>query len=188
MDWQVSATLRNLFSTNISRWTSDTKQADEMSKLSSAVCPLTTFSPKAEFIPLSSRHTRKNKVTSSLSLHLPVHQVSFLTIIRSSKIGNAAQAFEAGILNMYANVSSWKQSDTSTSRQTHALVYLGENIHLHTQHSLSVTSRAGAAAAASPVPQGSAEEVHQRSSAIRDGRPGGHQQRVGRGRREESST
>lgn len=49
--------------------------------------------------------------------HLPVHQVSFQGIIKRSKIGNAAQAFEAGRLNAYANVSRWKQSDLSTSRQ-----------------------------------------------------------------------
>lgn len=66
---------------------------------------------------LSSRHAGKNRVTGSVCLHLSVHQVSFQGIVKRSKIGHAAQAFEAGRVNTYANVSSWKQSDLSTSRQ-----------------------------------------------------------------------
>lgn len=127
-----------------------------MSKLSAAVCALTAFFPKAESTLLSSRHRGKNRVTGSLCLHLPVRQVSFQGIVRRSEIGNAARAVEAGRLNLCANVSSWKQSDTR--RQTQALIYLGENVRLRTQHSPSVTGGAGAAAAASPVLGGSRED------------------------------
>lgn len=80
------------------------------------------------------------QVTSSVCLRLPVRQVSSQVIARRSEMGNAARAFAAGILNVCANGSSWKQPDTSWP--THGLLYLGENVHLHGQHSSSATDGA----------------------------------------------